>query len=394
MVSSVLAQAILSQEAPDIVGAFKEGQRTVREDKTRELAGKALSGGGIDPLLSELNPEVAFALGEQLRARGAQDISDFLRDAQIVKSKLDAGDVQGSLQFSQQRRNAIANRGGDTTQTDQFISTLSNDPEQARQELAALLGSVEQAKTTAGQKEAEFQAEALVGAINPETKKPFTREEALQEIVLRKSGITSRATTSPEELARRERLKLEEQLAIKPQIKGREESEKAITVRKQGFIDSGVDAADSTANIKRSLSLLQDIKTGGFNNASLRAKQFFGVEGADEGELSANLGVAVLAQLKPIFGAAFTAAEGERLERISAGFGRNAETNKRLLNQALKVAQRASDRAIKAAESEGDDFTAQQIRDALSFTLDDSQAETEVEQPKVMQFDAQGNLIQ
>jgi hypothetical protein len=43
--------------------------------------------------------------------------------------------------------------------------------------------------------------------------------------------------------------------------------------------------------------------------ASLAAKKFFGVESADEGELSYLLGKAVLTKLRATFGAAFTVGE-------------------------------------------------------------------------------------
>tara|TARA_R110002020_G_scaffold282208_1_gene497943 strand:+ start:4717 stop:5961 length:1245 start_codon:yes stop_codon:yes gene_type:complete len=155
--------------------------------------------------------------------------------------------------------------------------------------------------------------------------------------------------------------------------------------RKQGFIDSGIEAADSVANIKRSIELLKSVKTGGFDKAAFNIRQAFGVEGADEGELSANLGRSVLAQLKPIFGAAFTAAEGERLEKIEAGFGRSPATNKRLLESALKLADRAARRGLAAAKDQGDTFTANEIKEAMAFTFKEPEPApnqaAEVEQP-------------
>lgn len=149
----------------------------------------------------------------------------------------------------------------------------------------------------------------------------------------------------------------------------RTEVGKGNTKRLQAFADNGVEAADSVANLKRSIALLDDVETGGFQGLQIRAKQLFGIEGADEGELSANLGKAVLAQLKPIFGAAFTAAEGERLERIEARLGANTETNKRLLGEALRVAERAAKRGIASAEKLGDDFTANEIRESLATEI-------------------------
>ena len=363
MVSSVLAQAILDQNAPDIVGAFKEGQKEAREAKTRELAGKAIATGQIDPILAEISPEIAFSIGEQIRARNARDISDFMRDAQIAKSKLDVGDTQGALQFAIQRRNAIRNRGGDTAQTDAFISTLQSNPEQARQELNAFLGSVEQTKPARlierdqllkdleSPIEAVRQSARIALKLEAPARAGLTPQE---QVSLAREKAMARAEVELQTAGEIERLKAEQK-----------EAGKGMSARKQGFIDAGVDAADGVGNIKRSLELLDTVKTGGISAASLRAKQLFGVEGADEGELSANLGIAVLSQLKPIFGAAFTKNEVEMLTKISQGFGKSTEANKRLLNNALKIAERSAKRGIKAAESEGDEFAAQEIRDVL-----------------------------
>jgi len=190
----------------------------------------------------------------------------------------------------------------------------------------------------------------------------------------------------------------QEKADISVDKESRKQVEKANIQRKQGFVDTGVEAADSTANIRRAIELLELVDTGGFDSVAFRARQLFGVEGADEGELSANLGRSVLAQLKPIFGAAFTAPEGERLERIEAGFGRSPETNKRLLNSALKIAERSSRRGLAAAEALGDEFAADEIRAALVYDplgqpAKNKQAEPQ-QAPKRIRFDAQGNIIQ
>ena len=83
------------------------------------------------------------------------------------------------------------------------------------------------------------------------------------------------------------------------------------------------------------------------------------------------MGKAVLAQLKPIFGAAFTASEGESLARLEAQFGRNPKTNKKLIENALKIINRSARRGIAAAEDQGDGFTADEIRTSMAFKLSD-----------------------
>lgn len=140
--------------------------------------------------------------------------------------------------------------------------------------------------------------------------------------------------------------------------------------RVQKTIAEGVDAVQGIPILRRSLQLLERIETGGIDAARLRAKQLFGVEGADEGELSANLGRAVLSQLKATFGSAFTEREGARLERMSAGFGKSAAANKRILRQSLKIADNAAQRALDAARDSGDTAAEEQILDFLDGRFD------------------------
>lgn len=134
-------------------------------------------------------------------------------------------------------------------------------------------------------------------------------------------------------------------------------------------ITAGQDAADGYANIKRGLELIDLVETGGLDAAALKAKQLFGIEGANEAELSSRLGKAVLSQLRATFGAAFTEREGARLAAIEAGFGKSTEGNRRLLNQTKRIIERVANRGIKSAEKAGDEVAAQDIRDALSFSL-------------------------
>jgi hypothetical protein len=152
---------------------------------------------------------------------------------------------------------------------------------------------------------------------------------------------------------------------------------KGQTERAQGIINAGVDAIAQFPIITRSLDLLDEVKTGGFAGAATRARAFFGVEGADEGELSYNLSMNVLQQLKPIFGAAFTAGEGQRLERIEASLGRSPETNKRLLKQALDIARTSADKALDRASEADDQATIRELQNALN-SLDDWETDLSV----------------
>jgi hypothetical protein len=122
------------------------------------------------------------------------------------------------------------------------------------------------------------------------------------------------------------------------------------------------------------MQLLEGVKTGGWDNAKLKAKQLFGIESANEAELSNRLGKAVLSQLKSTFGSAFTEGEGRRLEVIEAGYGKSTAGNMRLLRDALKLTTRSIDRGIRSAELIGDWDAADEIRKAKELVFGDDDA--------------------
>ena len=148
-------------------------------------------------------------------------------------------------------------------------------------------------------------------------------------------------------------------------------------------MSEGLQAADGIPILARSLDLLKaGIETGGLDALKLKASNFFGVTGADEAELSANLGRAVLSQLRATFGAAFTEREGDRLAFIEASFGKSTKANIRLLEQLDRMARREAKRGIKAAKAAGDDDMAQAIQEAIDFKLDIEPKEVQIAKPQ------------
>ena len=146
----------------------------------------------------------------------------------------------------------------------------------------------------------------------------------------------------------------------------------AVATRKriQKIITDGQEVVEALPVLKRSLALLDIVKTGGvFVEWQLDFAKKLGVETADQGELSANLGKAVLSQLRATFGAAFTQEEGNRLIAIEAGFGKNNDTNIRLLNSIVEIIEMKAKRAIRLAREEEDVVTAQIIEEMLEFEL-------------------------
>ena len=140
--------------------------------------------------------------------------------------------------------------------------------------------------------------------------------------------------------------------------------------RGQKAIDEAFTTGDGIPVLNRALSLLDEVETGGIDAANLRAKQLFGIEGADEGELSNLMGKAVLAQLRTTFGAAFTEGEGNSLKRIEAGFGKSAAANRRLLENAKATASRAVKRGIREAKKAGQDDVVKELELLLTATME------------------------
>lgn len=194
-------------------------------------------------------------------------------------------------------------------------------------------------------------------------------------------GLDRRAGVTAEEIGQRERRKLEAQQDLAGQVQKEKVRGKKIAESEAVSITEGREAAKGIPVLRRSLSLLDEIKTGGLRAVAIKAKQLFGIEGADEGELSANLGQAVLGDLRATFGAAFTEKEGARLERIRANLGRSAVANRRLISQALQISERAADRAIDDAIEAGDTRTAEEIQSLLDFEIQDEVPQTPEAQP-------------
>lgn len=142
--------------------------------------------------------------------------------------------------------------------------------------------------------------------------------------------------------------------------------------RRQVWVDEGYTAAKAMPVLNRTLELLNLVDTGGLDEAKLKAKQFFGVEGANEAELTTNLARSVLAQLKPTFGSAFTQKEGAEMKIIEAGIGKSTKGNIRIINQLLKMTGRYAETGIKAAEALGDYDAANNIRGLMDMRYDSS----------------------
>ena len=112
-----------------------------------------------------------------------------------------------------------------------------------------------------------------------------------------------------------------------------------------------------------------------------------------------------MSQLKPTFGAAFTAREGDLLASIEANEGQSTEVNRALLQDVLNYSlldiERAKSRAAGMGES--GQFALQDMEGFLRggfYPMDDlqggdgnGQPSPRPDGPQVLRFDENGNLI-
>lgn len=283
---------------------------------------------------------------------------------------LESGDVNGAMQSLTARKDILNRYRVDTQDTDQAIQMLSEDPTGG-----ALKSNLEKI-IAAGQQVFPSNQDSygrVFEGINNEGKRILA--QASNRGNIRELDI-SPVDKTEESLIREQgkadiKVNTESRLTdIKAEEKGKVVNAEGAAKRVQDTINIGLDAAKGIPVLKRSLALLDSVKTGGFQNAALRAKEAFGIESADEGELSSNMGAAILGDLKATFGPQFTEREGERLKNIRANFGKSTDTNKRLLKQSLQIAEDAANRAITEATNKRDFRAAQEIQDALDFKFE------------------------
>jgi hypothetical protein len=361
----------------------------------RNLLAGQVAEGGFNPSesldfqqYSVLDPQGAAATLANYEALDDSRKRAMFQDAQEGLRLLESGRDQDFLDLAVNRNELIKKFKGDSSDTESVINSfLSGD----RQGVIQQLKLMTQAGIERGyladplerdERKARIQAQRRGPTKTANQKDLETFERLISEA---EASGTEKDRKKAERFGRKAgfiRETEQEKADIKVDAAMRKTVAESNAERKQGFIDSGIQAADGVANLNRALSLLDEVKTGGFDNVALKAKRLFGVEGADEGELSNLMGKAVLAQLKPIFGAAFTAREGEALAELEAKFSNSPANNRRLIENALRLADRAARRGIAAAEDQGDMFTANEIKEAMSFNLRDKLSDSTPKAPQ------------
>jgi hypothetical protein len=197
MVSQVLANAILNQKAPDILGSFREGQEFAKGQQVKQLAGEALQAGGGERLqeLIGLDPEVGYALADAIGARNAKELNRFIADASIAENLFKTGNALQGRQFIQQSRDTAAMIGSNTQTQDNLLRIFDTQgPQAALNNISAFTSVLNKSKqVTSSIENRESEAQALVGSIDPRTGEVFTLDTAKQALVRLDSGIDPRA---------------------------------------------------------------------------------------------------------------------------------------------------------------------------------------------------------
>jgi len=149
-------------------------------------------------------------------------------------------------------------------------------------------------------------------------------------------------------------------------IASNETQAKAEATRNQSVIDLGYDSAKSVPSMQAALDLMRQVKTGGLASVGNEVLKRFGIQDANAAEAENLFNMAVLQQLKPTFGAAFTVKEGDWLKDINANFGKSTEGNIRLLEKGIEKAGRYAKYGMARAIDREDMRTADEIRDLIS----------------------------
>lgn len=185
----------------------------------------------------------------QNEARKRQYIESVAQGGAEILPALESGDISGVLSTLQRRRADLAAKGLPTETTDEAIELAQTNPDLLKQrsmqavqlgrQIGVFGGGVE---ATAAQRELDAKSKALVGALNPSTNKPFTEEEAKQEIILRESGIVPRAGMSAQE-----------RIAADQDITSR-------VARSQASIEGAKSGAKEVAKLSAQLRLSPEVK--------------------------------------------------------------------------------------------------------------------------------------
>ena len=189
------------------------------------------------------------------------------------------------------------------------------------------------------------------------------------------SFSVAKGNATPEELAEMQRLAIASGPAMAfdksaATAAGQEEGGARSTLLTE-TVNNAVNDAYALKDLRLTLKLLTQIKTGGIDEALKRnLETALGTTDVNTGRLVNLLGTNVLGQLRNIFGASFTAEEGEQLKQISAGINNSPEANMGIILNIIRKYEDKMRQGLQAEKQLGtrNAYAMQQMEDALNET--------------------------
>jgi hypothetical protein len=247
---------------PDIAGAQARGRQNYLSEQAQknDLA--------LQPkrnVLLDLNIEskqqanqqnqTQFGQGQAVqKARLLGQVSDALmsiplEQRQAAAQKIDQQYPQLNLNLSQVAPENFSDEG--LAKLKAVSQAIGTDPSKAAR------------MQTSGQRDREDLAKSIVGTPNPKTKKPFTLEEARQEVALRDSGLVAKSGTisKDERIATTDDLTdavASSQATIKDRVKRAEENAKNATGQIKEYFDQLGNIERNIANFNEAIQLIDD----------------------------------------------------------------------------------------------------------------------------------------
>lgn len=353
-------------------------------DIARALTGLGAAIGGQIP---QFNEQIARE-DELARKRSMEDEQaaekrkqTLFADAAAANSLLEQDDIQGVLQLMQDRLGILSRIPNvDTSHTQRYVQlakAAANGNMQALNQLktemanAVTAGRAYNQIATGGSTPASFRAlqlQAQAAGLDPnseEYKRFMMYGGAAGEMGAAKTTTYKNGTVvkipriGPPEVYgpdgqlvtddEQKRLVLdaaiEQGIAYESDIAGA----KARVTAEEGVIQdvlaTGIRQSRNIGRLRDALKILDRVETGGLASIGLKTKRALGLTDADEAILAYTLRKNVLQQLKPTFGAAFTAREGDLLASIEANEDQSTEANRALLEDMIREMELDIDRA-------------------------------------------------
>ena len=398
--------------------------------------GRALSGLGaafkneMPAFIQQTRQEDALARGmeDRVLAQEEKRKETLFKDTATARQYLQSGNIPAIIDIYSDRVNLLGRAGIDTSNSERMLSYAQaalSDPNALSQltgeintvydtgrafnvgmgEMPSSYRALRQRALDGGLIEGskEFQDfMRLNGQTQGEGSKGLTRFKNGSYVNITPQGprvydINGSEVTNPADMAEVLRLGRDSEVLLEGDIATATTRANTQEGRIQQAIEDGIDAAARMPKLMMARELLNTVDTGGWDAVKLRFKQALGITSADESKLIYELSKNVLSQLKPTFGAAFTAKEGDLLMRIEANTNLSTEGNIALLDELINALDLAVQRGrVEARENKDtrslnamDGYLAQQFQ-SLDSSADDQPAPSN---PRV-RVDANGNIVE